>query len=50
MEHAKHMFYQPENVEEQPGPGQYTSSWAKKPKSKTYTIRPTLQRFNETKK
>lgn len=46
MEHAKHTFYQPENVEGQPGPGQYSISWANKHKSKSYTIRSTLQRFN----
>jgi len=47
MEHSKHRLYQPENVAGQPGPGHYsTNSWASKPKSKSYSIRPTLQRFN----
>jgi hypothetical protein len=47
MEHAKHRLYQPDNVAGHPGPGQYTTtSWASRPKSKSYSIRQTLQRFN----
>lgn len=46
LPHAKHLFYQPENVLGQPGPGQYNHSWVVKPKKESYSIRAVLKRFN----
>jgi hypothetical protein len=46
MDHSKHLPYQPETTEGNPGPGSYNHTWITKKKQRSYSIRVALKKFN----